>query len=1033
MKHLLERARDTGNRLTGGGLRALVKRALRISLRRVMSQPFLKGLGRVVLKPFPNLSAQLYRIGTPDSAVPVATTATSLPQPRDPALLVNSLYKTALGRLPDPKGLANSVQQLQSGASLEALAEGLVASVEFQARHGSIQKVDAEFLNALYRDGLGRKPDPEGLANWLAEAEKGATRGKVLAGLAGSNEALRAVATLFVNSLYRTALGRPADDAGLANCVQQLLSGISLEVLAEGAVASAEFQTRHGPSQKVDTEYLTALYRDGLGRQADAEGLASWLAEGKKGATRAKVLAGFAGSAEALKKVATPSSANLTQIGDPALLVNSLYKTAFGRPTDPAGLANGVRQLQSGISLEVLAEQIAGSAEFRMRHGYSQTVDIKFLTALYRDGLGRQADLKSLANWLAEGKNGTTRAKVLAGFAASDEAREGLLPSKLDSRTAYRRWVALNDTISDVDRGAIRTHIAGLPFRPVISVIIPICNTSEAALCKSFDSVVTQLYPYWELCIAVDSDMEPLWTAIRHERTARDPRIRMAQVATTESLAGATNKAISLATGEFVAFLRGGDVLPEHALYEVAVQVGGSTHTDIVYTDQDQIDTAGNRFDPWFKPAWDPDLLLAQDYINDLAVYRRTLLETVGLLRQDFEGAEFHDLALRATAATAPDHVGHVPEVLYHRRANEKKSRAEDALPTRRAIAASNRAVRDHLDGRGDTNALLKPAPQLPSAIRVLWPLPEQPPLVSVIIATRDRPDLLAQCVEGVLHRTDYCNLEVLIVDNGSIEPATLTLFDQLSREQNLVRILHRPGPFNYSALNNAAAREANGEILLFLNNDIDVIGSDWLRELVSHALRIDVGMVGVKLLYASEQVQHGGIVLGPEGAATHVHQFADRNDPGYFGQLALPRTISAVTCACAAVRRAVFFEVGGFDEVNLPVAYNDVDFCLRLGDYGYRVVWTPFAELFHLESASRGFDDANPDRQRRSLRELEHLRKTWGSLMDTADPFYNPNLIFLRERVEFAASPRHRKPWRDLGEQVLNLQQHFTRCKPTE
>jgi O-antigen biosynthesis protein len=492
--------------------------------------------------------------------------------------------------------------------------------------------------------------------------------------------------------------------------------------------------------------------------------------------------------------------------------------------------------------------------------------------------------------------------------------------------TAYSRWIAGNDTISNADRAAIHAHIAGFPFQPVISVIMLIGRTSEAALRRSFNSVLTQLYPYWELCIAADAVAEPLWTNFVNGQTIRDPRIRVARVGqgsgrAVESCSAAANAALDMAAGEFVGFLHTGDLLAEHALYEVALELGRGARADIVYSDQDQVDAAGQRVNPWFKPGWDPDLLLAQQYISDLAVYRRTLIEEIGFLRPGFEGAEFHDLALRATAATTPDRVRHIPAILYHKGDENEAIHSENALPSHRAIAASHRAVRDHLDSRGDNEAVLKPAPQVPDAIRVIWPLPEPPPLVSVIVPTRDRAELLANCVDGVLHRTDYDNLELLIVDNGSIEPPTQRLFDQLAREDNRVRILHQPGPFNYSALNNAAAREANGEILLLLNNDVDVIEPGWLRELVSQALRPDVGIVGAKLLFPNEQIQHGGLVLGPEGRVLHLHRFADKNDPGYFGELALPRTLLAVTGACAAIRRAVFFEVGGLDEINLPVA----------------------------------------------------------------------------------------------------------------
>ena len=363
--------------------------------------------------------------------------------------------------------------------------------------------------------------------------------------------------------------------------------------------------------------------------------------------------------------------ANQRHVKDPAGLVNSLYKAAFGRLAEPEGLANRIHQLQSGVSLEVLAEEFVGSPEFQTRHGTSRSVDIKYLTALYRDGLGLKPDLKYLAHWLAEGKKGATRAKVLAAIAGSAEALEMGDPSRLDAIAPYSRWIALNDTISDSDRAAIRAHIAGLPFRPLISVIMPIGKTSEAALRESFHSVITQLYPDWELCIAVDAVTEPLWTAILRDRATSDPRIRVAQLGSVESAAAATNAALDLAKGEFVAFLRIGDLLPEHALYEVAIEIAANPCADVVYSDNDQISAAGQRVNPWFKPGWDPDLLLAQDYISDLAVYRRTLVEEIGFLRPGFEGAEFHDLALRATAATTPDRVRHIPAILYHKARRE--------------------------------------------------------------------------------------------------------------------------------------------------------------------------------------------------------------------------------------------------------------------------------------------------------------------------------------------------------------------------
>jgi lipopolysaccharide biosynthesis protein/glycosyltransferase involved in cell wall biosynthesis len=365
----------------------------------------------------------------------------------DPSLLVNAFYKAAFGRLADPEGLAHRIQQLQSGVSPEDLAEELVACAEFQTRHGSSQTVDKEYLTALYRAGLGRQPDPEWLANWLAAGEKGATRAKVLAALAGSNEALKKAESsanlpkignpaLLVNAFYKAAFGRLADPEGLAHRIQQLQSGVSPEDLAEELVACAEFQTRYGSSQTVDKEYLTALYRAGLGRQPDPERLAKWLAAGEKGATRAKMLVSLAGSEEALKGVAT-------------LYVKSLYKTAFGRLADPEGLANRAQQLQSEVSLEPLAEELVASAEFQAGHGSNQKVDTEYLTALYRDALGREPDPEGLAHWLAEGEKGATRAKVLAAFAGSDEA------------------------MRDLDSANIMLPLAGIkPDRPTVLILI---------------------------------------------------------------------------------------------------------------------------------------------------------------------------------------------------------------------------------------------------------------------------------------------------------------------------------------------------------------------------------------------------------------------------------------------------------------------------------------------------------------------------------------------------------------------------------
>jgi GT2 family glycosyltransferase len=709
---------------------------------------------------------------------------------------------------------------------------------------------------------------------------------------------------------------------------------------------------------------------------------------------------------------------------DLSLWANSLYRTAFGRTGDPSILVNYSRQLEEGVPLERLAEQFTISAEFLTRHGRDQGVNTRYVSALYRDGLGRSAKVEDLAIWLKEKERGITRAKVLAALAKSDEALERLHSRALDSDAPYHRWVRENDTLSDLDRTVIRTHIAVLPACPLISVIMPLGEAAEIVWRKSLNSVITQLYPYWELFICTDERTASSLRAIVD--ALEEPRIQVSILNGAEGWVAVANAALSSASGEFVTILEGGDILAEQALYEAALELGKAEFTDIIYTDNDLVDCNEQRSNPWFKPDWDPDLLLAQDYITHLAVYRRRLVEEVGLLRSGLEGAAFHDLALRAAAATTADRVRHIPAILCHRRSEENVFPPENAWRALRAPALTYRVVRDYLDVQGFKDAIVAPSPLIHSCMRVIWPVPSSEPMVSVIIPTRDQADLLLRCVEGVLHRTEYSNLELLIVDNGSVQKETLQRLTSLSESDVRVRILRRPGPFNYAALNNSAASEAQGEVLLLLNDDTHVIGSGWLREMVSQAIRPDVGLVGAKLLYPNEEVQHAGIVLGPQGYGTHFCRLAQRNDTGYFGQLAMVRTLSAVTGACAAIRRAVFFEVGGLDAVNFPEGFSDIDFCLRLGDYGYRVLWTPFAELFHLENASSGSDMANPARSERTLRELDQLRETWGPLVKSWDSFDNPNLLFARYKFDAPSPPHRPKPWLPVFEEVFKLRQRF-------
>lgn len=584
----------------------------------------------------------------------------------------------------------------------------------------------------------------------------------------------------------------------------------------------------------------------------------------------------------------------------------------------------------------------------------------------------------------------------------------------LQSKGRYRRWIREHDTLADGDRQRIRAHIAVLPKKPLISVVMPVYNTREQWLRDAISSVKSQIYPYWELCIADDASPSPTITRVLAELAAGDPRIKWMRRETNGSIAAATNSALELASGEFVALMDHDDLLAERALYEIAVEINAHPDADLIFSDEDAIDASGRRHNPYFKPDWNLDLFLSHNLVNHLGVYRRSLVREVGGMRVGFEGSQDYDLALRVVGATDADRIRHIPAILYHWRQPGKASFSE--LHLEKCSVAARTAIREYLHSlTGCAQAEVLPHPTVPNWTRVRWPLPDVLPRVSVIVPTRDRANLLAQCASGVLHRTDYADIELIIVDNDSEEPATDALLSELAQDPR-VRIIHFHGEFNYSAINNRAIEHATGEIVVLLNNDIEIIREDWLHEMVSHVLRPQVGAVGAKLLYGDNTVQHAGVALGigayddTPGVAGHVGIGKMRSDPGYFGQYALAREVAACTGACLALRRDVYREVGGLDERNLPVAFNDIDLCIRLRQRGYKIVWTPFAELYHLESASRG-PDSNPDTFPRFMREVKYMRDRWGASLDN-DPYYNCN--FTRANTDFSLAfpaPRH-KPW---------------------
>ncbi|MET0258472.1 MAG: glycosyltransferase family 2 protein [Methylobacterium sp.] len=561
----------------------------------------------------------------------------------------------------------------------------------------------------------------------------------------------------------------------------------------------------------------------------------------------------------------------------------------------------------------------------------------------------------------------------------------GMLAWALGTRgeTSYAAWIKRFDTRSEADRGRIRAEVAGWEAAPLISVLMPVHDPAPKVLEAALRSVETQLYPHWELCIVDDASTDPAIPRSLIAAAKRDPRIRSLRRDENGHIARATNDALAMAAGTYVAFLDHDDVLAETALYEVARAIRSDPDLDLIYSDEDKTDGRGRRFEPHFKSDFNRELLYGQNYVNHLTVVRAERVRALGGLRPGFEGSQDHDLLLRLTAGLPSERVRHIPKVLYHWRAAGGSGTFSDRAKTT-AEAARLQSLSEVAAPMG---AAAIPGPR--GFNRLVRALPV-PPLVSVIVPTRDRAELVATVLDGLFAATDYPGLDVIVVDNDSHEPQTAALFDRHAGDPRF-RVLPVPGAFNFSDLCNRGVEAARGEVLLFLNNDVEVIEPGWLTELVSIAVDASVGAVGAKLLYPDGTLQHGGIVLGIGGVAGHSHLGLPADEPGYFERMVLAQEVSAVTGACLAMRRSVFSEVGGFDAVRLKVAFNDVDLCLRVRQAGYRIVWTPHARLIHHESKSRGKEDS-PEKRARFERESGVMRERWEPLL-RADPYYNPNL----------------------------------------
>lgn len=538
-----------------------------------------------------------------------------------------------------------------------------------------------------------------------------------------------------------------------------------------------------------------------------------------------------------------------------------------------------------------------------------------------------------------------------------------------------------------------------MTVQPKISLLLSVQAGSIQRLSATIESVRTQVYPHWELRIMASFDCDPAIREVLGDFARNDARIgaRFLQAHRPGAVAADAVRTSS----DYLGILGEGDLLAQRALYFIAAEAAACPDAVLLYTDEDRIDDAGVGHAPNFKPDWNPQLLLSQNYLGSLCVFRADAVRAAGGFLNGIDAAGKYDLALRMSEAVNPRQIRHIPQVLYHRRTPVGRAASEQSHEAGRQMLEVYLA-RNGIQGK----ILGVPAA---SGFRIRYAIPARLPLVSIIIPTRDGLDMLRRCIESIRSLGSYPHYEIMVVDNQSRNPDMLAYLDALA-EGREATILRYDRPFNHSAINNFAVRYARGKVLCLLNDDTEVITPGWLEEMLGLLYQKDVGVVGAKLLYPDGTVQHGGDLVGVGGVANHAHAFLGRDEPGYQGRALLAQDMSAVTGACLMVWKSLYEKLEGLDEQCLPVAFNDVDFCLRVREAGYRVVWTPHAELYHRESASRS-KDRSAERVRQARREVAYMRKRWKHEL-RHDPFYNPNLNYKRADFSLGNAPMAEEPW---------------------
>jgi GT2 family glycosyltransferase len=560
-----------------------------------------------------------------------------------------------------------------------------------------------------------------------------------------------------------------------------------------------------------------------------------------------------------------------------------------------------------------------------------------------------------------------------------------IINQEMGKISEYARWLELFDTREDE---LIQLQLSGLHYRPKISVLVPVFKTHLQILQETIDSVRRQSYTDWELCLVDDGSGNADLTDLLERNALSDRKIRFATRTESGGISAATNDALAMATGEYIALLDHDDLLSEDALFHMVLELQKDPRADLLYSDEDHIDEIGRRFSPFFKPDWSPDLILSENYVCHFMVFRRDLALAIGGFRSKFDLSQDHDILLRMSAKTPL--ISHVPKVLYHWRTMlDSMDRASNS--TEKAMSSSRAVVEDFVATFVDAKATVEEGIH-PGRWRVRYPVPTGA-RVSILIPTAGKLNVLERNLRAMWTKAGYKDYEIVIIDNSRDEKserdnAVEKYVEELRRKGHPIRRFDQRGkPFNYSRLNNLAVQTCDSPLLLFLNDDTEGISDGWLAAMVELAMRQEVGAVGAKLLYPNGLIQHGGVTMGLAGICGHSFKHLEGNARHYFDFPDVIRNVSAVTAACVMTRQDVFRSVHGFDEAMFPIAYNDIDFALRIGAAGYRVLYTPHAQLYHFEALSKLEGDMHPHPC-----ETQALKARWREAI-ARDPFYNPNL----------------------------------------